>query len=179
VREQLMELPDTVRRKFFQEHLKDGQAELESWSVEGVDNPGGPLRVKLVYKLRNQFHKVEGRWLGVVPALLERFYLTYDQVDRRLTPLQLKYPLEFTSKVTMTGPAGSQPPSDAKPDQTIDEPFLTGRCHAETSGTELRLEFSCWQKPGTFPADQYGPFREAVSRALALVGRSAAFEEKK
>jgi tetratricopeptide (TPR) repeat protein len=179
LREQLMEMPDTVRRTFFQAHLKDGQAELENWSIENLDNPAAPLQVKLVYKVRNQFHKVDARWLGVVPALLERFYLTYDQVDRRLTPFQLKYPVEFTSKVTMTGPEGWQPQPGVNPDQTIDEPFLAWHCHKEAKGSKLHIEFNCRQKPGTFRADQYGQFREAVSRALAMVGPSAAFEEKK
>ena len=52
-------------------------------------------------------------------------------------------------------------------------------CHEETNGAELRVEFTCRQKAGNFTADQYGAFRESVSRALALAGRSAAFKEKK
>ncbi len=159
--------------------MKDGQAELESWSIEDLDNPAVPLRLKLVYKVRNQFHKVDGRWLGVMPALIERCYLTYDQVERRLAPFQLKYPVEFTSKVTLIGPEGWQPQPGEDPEQSIDEPFLSARCHQETNGAELRVEFTCRQKAGSFPADQYSAFRESVNRALALAGRSAAFKEKK
>jgi hypothetical protein len=179
LREQLMEMADTLRRRFLQAHLKNGQAELESWSIEDLDDPAVPLRIKLVYKVRNQFHKVEGRWLGVVPTLLERCYLTYEQVDHRLAPFQLKYPFEFTSKVTLKGPGGWQPQPDENADQRIDEPFLSARCHQETNGDELRVEFTCREKAGDFVAEQYSAFRESVNRALALAGRSAAFKEKK
>ncbi len=179
LREELMELPDTLRRKFLQAHLKHGQAELESWSVDDVDNPAVPLRLKLVYTVRNQFHKVEGRWLGMVPALLERRYLTYDQVDRRLSPFQLKYPIEFTSKVTLTGPKGWQPQLDENTDQRIDDAFLSAHCQQKTNGDDLSVEFTFRQKKDDFPADRYSAFRESVNHALALIGRSAAFKEEK
>jgi hypothetical protein len=179
LREHLMEMADTLRRRFLQASLKDGQTELESWGIEDLDNPAVPLRLKLVYKVRNQFHKVDGRWLGVMPILLERWYLTYEQVDRRLAPFQLKYPIEFISKATLTGPEGWQPQPGENTDQRIDEPFLSARCHQEANGAELRVEFTCRQKAGNFTADQYSAFRESVSRALGLAGRSAAFKEKK
>ena len=179
LREQLMEMADTLRRRFLQAHLKDSQAELESWSIDNLDNPAAPLRLKLVYKVRNQFHKVDGRWLGVIPAPLERSYLAYEPVDHRLSPLQLKYPIEFTSKVTLIGPEGWQPQPSEDTDQKLDDPFLSAHCHQETNGAELRVEFTCRQKAGDFTADQYSAFRESMNRALALAGPSAAFKEKK
>ena len=163
LREHLMEMADTLRRRFLQAQLKDGQAELESWSIDDLDNPAVPLRLKLVYKVRNQFHKVDGRWLGVMPALLERWYLTYDQVDRRLAPFQVKYPIEFTSKATVMGPEGWQPQPGENTDQRIDEPFLSARCHQETNGSELRVEFTCRQKAGNFscgPVQRISRIRE-------------------
>jgi hypothetical protein len=79
----------------------------------------------------------------------------------------------------LKGPGGWQPQPDENADQRIDEPFLSARCHQETNGDELRVEFTCREKAGDFIAEQYGAFRESVNRALALAGRSAAFKEKK
>ncbi len=179
MRQQLMEVPDTVRRMFLQAHLKEGQAELETWGIEDLEKPAAPLRIKLVYKLRNQFHKVEARLLGAVPALLERYYLSYDQVDKRLSPFELKYPIQFTSKVSLTGPDGWRPQAPANPDQSLEENFLQARSHQSVADSELRIEFSCRQKPGRFPPDQYSAFREAVNRAMDLVERRAALEPVK
>jgi tetratricopeptide (TPR) repeat protein/transglutaminase-like putative cysteine protease len=176
MRDNLMELAAANRRIYLQKHLKHGEAELESWDIADLDDPSVPLRIKMVYKLRDQFHLVDGRLLGSVPSLLERFYLQLDQVENRVSPFQLKYPLTFKSKVSITGPDGFQFQRPPGPHHNLDEPFLSAQCREELKGPELRLDFECVQKRGTFPASKYASFRDASSRALALIGKRIALE---
>ena len=125
-----------------------------------------------------QFHRTEGRLVGSLPALLERSYLTYEQLEKRLSPLVIKYPLQFTSRVILIAPAGFSAVASANPDQELDDRFLTARRHEERSDAELRIDFSFQQKAGKFTAQDYAPLREAHAQALMLVEHRVTLQSK-
>lgn len=174
-RAMLLEMATASQRLYLQRHLGTADAELLVWRVDGLSAPDRPLEFHLTYLVRQAFHELDGRLAGSIPALAERYYLTYEAVEKRRTPFAIRHPLAFTSRMIMKAPSGFTAEAKTEPETRTESDFLVVRSARGQGEGEVKLEFECRQKAGHFGAERYGAFRDESTRACGFLERQVVF----
>jgi len=150
------------RQSAFQRELGNtGGLELHNFSVEGLEEVTKPLTLHLDYVLKDRFHRVNGEIIGQLPALLERRFLSYDQVEKRVSPFWRQFPLKLHSHTSLVTPRGWSP-AKGKPAEIGEARFAALSATQKMEGATLEFEADTVGNAGQFPATEYAVFQKTL-----------------
>jgi len=175
LRNYLQALPVSTRRTSFQEQMGLADMELAEFTAEPLELASAPLRIRLVYSVRKQFHRTPERISGALRAAIERDYLGTAPVERRLTPFEIRTPLSVRSVVSVEIPEGFSMEPPATTAVNCDPRFAVCTNAWRVEGRNLVGQFECRKVPGKFNNSEYGRYRETMAHALSLVERELVF----
>ncbi len=175
MREYLLQIPETSRRAYIQNSDGMRDADLTDFKIESLNRLTEPLRLRFSYTLKRQLRHAGEQIRGVIRAGFSRSYLTTSPVDNRCSPFELSVPESIEAKIFIDAPKGyrAERPSDLP--LQLDPRFLTGKCDARAESNQLRLNVSCRQMTGVFPATGYDAYRQSLGQVTAFLEREVVF----
>ena len=169
LRNALLALAPANRRAVLQRQMGGQDLDLSDLSIDALELPDQPLRLRCSYPLKQLFNPANDRLDGRLRALFERCYLTADPVENRLTPFEVAIPLWLRANITIHSPAGFAPAPPLDPVANVNSRFVQAHSQLQLESGRLILRFECRQSPGKFNAGDYPAFRETMARVVTLL----------
>ena len=148
-------------------HRWDQRLELGDLTTEHVDDAGGAVTLRMVYRIPRALEEVDGKLVGTLPALWEQEYLVPPISSDRRAPVEIEMPYVFETQVHVQTREGEKrvtvkgPAKDSR-----GGPFLQWSRQISTDASGLRLRFQAQTHPGLHPPETYEAFRAAALAAV-------------
>jgi hypothetical protein len=166
LRDFLAAMSPAGRHAYVGGQLLSGSSELLDFTISALDEPLKPLELKLTYRMRGQFHLVQGQFVGSLPLDVERTYLAEEPIAKRTLPFQVAIPLLIDGAVSVSVPAGykAELPHDLA--RAISNRYVNCNSTCESPDQNLRFHFHLYRPAGRFAPDEYGDHSRAVQDAI-------------
>ena len=176
MRNYLMQIPEASRRTSLQTQMGMTEADLTDLKIEGLNDPGKPLRVTFHYLLKQQFRRSNDELRGSVRAGFSRVYFQAAPVENRLTPFEITLPWFIETKTSIEIPSGFHAERLDSLNPNLDPRFGTGQERAKVEPNLLTLDFKFQERTGNFTAPEYEAYRDTMGQALSSIEREVALK---
>jgi tetratricopeptide (TPR) repeat protein len=171
LRTYLLQISPSSRRTVLERQFAHGGRNSGEFTVAGLETPGADMKISTSYPMPEPFQPENGSFTGAIRTGMERSYLEADPANKRLSPFEIRVPLNFRAVVEIKPPPGFAveflPISQPK----LDPRFGTYESRSRMENNTLKLEVSGHQQRGTFTAKDYAIYRETMSQALSMLER--------
>jgi|ERR1035437_240176 hypothetical protein len=107
--------------------------------------------------------------MGTMHGGLVRYYLSTTPVNSRVTPFEIKIPLQIQSRVVFDIPKGYHVVEKSEPVEKLDPRFITFQAQHNLENGKLNLIFQFRQLVGSHDAADYSSYRETLERVQSLM----------
>lgn len=169
----LLGMEEARRKEAIDDILEDlAQVRVTALGVRGLDTPSSPLVLDLEYDVTAAFRVADGKLVGELPWLWERYYGSVDRVDSRATPFRISSRLRHTSSIRLQVPEQySLGPLDWAARQERSS-FVEWSMNAIPEGDEVAIEHELHLRAdGVYPADAYESYCASMGAPLEVFSR--------
>lgn len=148
---------------------RDGNGvELRSLAVKNLERPSEPLVLEMTYDTHEKLKHAAEQLLGQLPTGWERDRVSPPRLDRRETPLLLRWPLHVTTESVFHVPPGFTLGPLRPPAGETGE-IARWSVNAEEHDGQARVRFSFDRGAGRFPASAYTAYSQGAELALGAL----------
>ncbi|HTA30484.1 MAG TPA: transglutaminase-like domain-containing protein, partial [Candidatus Cybelea sp.] len=166
------------RRQFVEGQLNRKSGELTGFQLQNLEDTQAPLTFEMDYIMKRQFHLAGNQLVGKLPDVWEQVYASAEPIDPRITPFELRYPIDVESTITLATPDGYRAPALQDFRQNVPMSFASSRCEAQKNGSGLKIDYKLQRRSGQFAPAEYGPYCDNMVKALGPLEQTVAFTKK-
>ncbi|MBN2447523.1 MAG: tetratricopeptide repeat protein [Phycisphaerae bacterium] len=137
--------------------------DLELIDRQSLDKPIG-LHMK--YTVRDVMHEAHDELIGRLPTMWESHYMEADVVDARQSPFEIDVPTRLESKTRFVLPDNTEAANLATLARQSESRFAKWSVDASQSSGTLVLQCSADEATGSFPAEDYAEYYQAIQDLL-------------
>jgi hypothetical protein len=152
--------------------------EFQTFMLDGLDDPRGPLVAEMTCLLRGEFHSSEREIFGTPPLYFEKTFFLDQTVEKRTTPFQIAIPLTLEGTTDIMGPPHSRAKSGMAGVQKVENQFAAGQSFTTNDEKGFHINYRIYENAGRFPADDYPSHNHSLQQVLDSLGAKLVFDEK-
>jgi hypothetical protein len=146
--------------------------------LQNLDDTQAPLILELDYVIKRQFQLTGNLLVGKLPDMWEQFYASAEPVEHRVTPFELKFPINMESTITLLTPPGYRQPAVENFRQKVQTAFATSESEAQIEGSGLKIDYRLQRRAGKFAASDYATCQESMAKALGALEQTVVFAKQ-
>ncbi|MBN2440835.1 MAG: DUF3857 domain-containing protein [Spirochaetales bacterium] len=159
---------DVAQRQISIQGLMSGSIpgiKLNSLEIQHLQDTSADLVLTMEYTAKSVFKKIEGRFIGELPAVWERFYIYLQHIRERKSPIHVYFPFEFKSEIHLVVPGDYKFLKERGPEEDTNL-FTAWSVNRDYKGNELIVNFDFGLKGGSYERDSYESFEHALNSAV-------------
>ncbi|MEM8945566.1 MAG: tetratricopeptide repeat protein [Planctomycetota bacterium] len=146
-------------------------------SVENLREPTKDLVLHLEYSVAKGLNHVgvangDQRFVGVMPAVWERYVLEIEPDDLRVTPFEHKLKMVVLSRTNFQLPAGMQLKNAGKLVRRGESKFLRWQTQVEEKQDGFLFDASVTRNAGSYDPEEFDQYWQAVQASVSAAGGS-------
>jgi len=139
---------------------------LDEFSIDDLEAPEKPLVLHLEYVVEDAFRTADDRWVGALPSIWERDYITVDRVENRRTPFFVAVPTRYRSHVELLLPPDHSPSSIEWMTRKESTRYAEWNDRANVEEGVLIFDHELrTPEVGLRPAEEYASYCDSIRRA--------------